>query len=613
MIKLPHNMHIHKILLLSGLLLLTTYHLPLTVYADEISINASVDRNSIGLNEQLMLQVNVTGSSSNIPEPKLPALADFNAYSSGRSQNISIVNGKMSSSVNYRYALAPKTSGKFVIPPVTVEFGGKTFQTSPINIEVTAQSAAPAAAPQGQAPPGGGQAPAGVPVKDLFVTAGVNKGSVYVNEQVIYTFKFFRKIRLLANPNYVGPGFSGFWTENTPPKNYYTSVDGQKYLVTELSTVLFPTKPSKYTLEAAKLQCSIEDFSPSDPSSDAFFQSFFGGGKNVVLQTNPVTLNVLPLPDANKPGDFGGVVGQYTISSQLDRNSAKTNEAVTLSVTISGAGNIKSITEPKISGLSDFRKYETVSSLSTSNTDNVLKGSKTFKTVLVAQTAGQKMIPPIAFSFFDPEKKSYRTITAPAVNLTVKQGPAGQSPQVPASMNTSGSVKVLNSDIRYIKTLKKWKDASADFYGSPLFMVVNSLPFLALAGSFLFIKWREKLSGNVAYARRLKASPAAKKYLKKAKLLMKPEHACDFYSAISRSLVEYIAHKMNCSPDGLIFTDISSILSKKSVPVETINRIKEMLDECDMARFAPTQVTGEMMADIYDSAVDIIGKLEKKL
>lgn len=589
--------------LLPLLILLSASIFPLPAYAEEVSITASIDRNVIGLDEQAVLRIQISGSASNLPQPRLPDIPDFTFYSRGQSQNYSIINGQTSQSLTLNYAIAPKKTGKFTIPPVTLDYNGKTYQTSPIELEVTA-SAASAAAQAGSASAG--------QKKNLAVAASVDKSTVYVNQQVVFSFKFYRNINLMSNPEYYLPNFNGFWPEQTTLKNYHTSLDGQQYLCHEWSTVLFPSKTGSLVIGPGTLKVGIEDVSQNnDPFGDDFFRNFFGGGRVVQLQSKQVSLTVLPLPDEGKPRDFNGAVGQYNISASVDRSNITTSEAVSLSVTVSGTGNLKTVLEPKYTIPADFRKYETVSSLNTSIENGVLKGSKTFKTVLVPQTPGRKTIPPVSLSYFDPVQKRYRTETTKEIVLNVKQGAgAAAAVQMPLS---SGGVKVLSSDIRYLKQAKKWKTASAPLHGSALFITFNVLPFLALAGSFVMVKWREKLSGDVAYARRLKASPVARKYLKKAHSLMSPDKSANFHAAISRALVEYIGNRANVSPDGLIFADIARILSSKGVKEESVSLFKSILDECDMARFAPAAVSVEMMNSVYDKAVDLIGKLEKNL
>jgi len=575
----------------------------------DVTVSAAVNTTTVALDEQLVLQVDVAGAATNIGSPTLPPLPDFSVYSAGTSQNMSLVNGSFSSSMSFRYALVPKSPGKYTIPPITLQHDGKTYQTQPISVEIVAAGKAPAANAS-RAAPDRAVPEQGKGGKSLFVTATVDKPTAYVNEQVTYSFRFYRRIRLLSNPQYVPANFSGFWTEDVPPRNYYATIDGQQYLVTEVKTLLFPTRPGAFNLGNASLQCKIEDFNHGDTFSDDFFQSFFSGGKTQVVQTSPLSITVVPLPVAGKPNNFSGAVGQLKVASSLDRADTKTNEPVTLSITVAGTGNIKTLSAPALPDWPDFRKYETVSSLNISKDGDVAQGSKVFKTVIVPQTPGKKTLPPVSFSFFDPARKNYVTAMTPALVLNVQPGPA--VPSVRGVTEPLSEVTVVNRDIRYIKNLVRWETYRGPLYRNGWFLALNALPLVLLMLTFGYVKRQERLNSDVAYARRLKASSTAKKYLKEARALSAGGTPSDFHGAVSRALLEYIAHKANVSAEGLTFAAIVDILRKRNVSNTTIGSVKTVLEECDLVRFAPAGASTDLSRTL-EIAAALIGQLEKEL
>ncbi|MBN1621538.1 MAG: protein BatD [Endomicrobiales bacterium] len=579
------------------------------VYAQGIKISASVNKNVITIDDQLVLEVTVEGSSSNIPEPDIPDISDFTVYSSGRSQNVSIINGQVSSSINFKYVMVPNKAVKTSIPPITLNYNGKTYQTQRILIEVLPSGKPTPQQPQ-QTPQqqrNHPQALAPAEERDLFVTADVDKTNVYVNEQIVYTFRFIRRpaARLLSEPRYTPTDFSGFWADALPQKDYNTKIGEQRYIVSELKTLLFPTKSGEFVIKEASLACQVPDFSSRD-----FFSSFFSMGKTKVLQTKPITVNVKPLPEKDKPKLFNGAVGQYAISASIDKKSVKTNEPVTLSITIKGTGNVKTINDPHLPDWPDFKKYETVGSVEINKDNDILSGSKTFKTVIVPQTPGRKNIAPVKFSFFDPKIKSYKTIQTPGFQIEVKPG---ETVSPSATEERFSQIKMVAKDIRFIKDLKKWETFSGYIYERMWFKLLVIIPISLFLFIFIYMKWQEKLNKDVAFARKIRASGTAKKYLRKAKKLLNLKTSMDFYSALSRALLEYIANKTNVSADGLTLSTISEILTSRKVNPETIAQIKDILDECDMARFAPTKVNEEMMKQVYDKASVTISQLEREL
>jgi len=284
---------------------------PVILPAQTISITANVDKNRLALDDQLVFQVTVSGDVSNLPAPTLPGIQGFTAYSRGTSQNVSFVNGRVSSSVTYNYALVPQSPGTFTIGSVILRYKNQEYKSEPITVEVvkSQQSAA-----QGQPASGQQQATTASKGRNIFITTSLDKKTAYVGEQITLSFKFYRNINIMSNPNYVAPNTTGFWAEDLPPQlQYYANVDGSRYVVVEIRTALFPTSPGRYTIGEAQLQCSVSNFSPDD-----FFGGFFSQGNTQVLKSNPIIVNVLPLPEAGKPPDFSGAVGSYRIKTNLE-------------------------------------------------------------------------------------------------------------------------------------------------------------------------------------------------------------------------------------------------------------------------------------------------------
>jgi len=452
------------------LLLLFLILLPSRSFA-QISISASLSRDTVSLNEPVELNVTVSGEVKNISEPDIPELENFTVSGSGRSQNISIVNGKMSSSFTFSYYLYPKKTGEFTIPPVSVRYGGKTFSTNPLKIKVVESRERAFASPSQR----GGT---GQKMPDIFVESEVDKTKAFVGEQITYTFRLFRRVRLLRNPSYQAPDFSGFIVEDLPPnKNYRTNVNGYEYIVTEVKYGLFPVKSGEIAIGRSKIEVTVDDIF----SSDDFFDSFFSTGKRKVLASDPLNIKVLPLP-AGKPDRFSGGVGVFDLQAELEKNSVRQGEPVTLTVKISGRGDPRPIEAPNLEGLTNFRVYETVSSVDISKDNYIVRGAKIFKTPVIPQISGEVVIPSFEFAYFDIEKKEYKILRSKPLILNVK--PSKKSVQSETAP-VSSQLQVVREDIRYIKD-KPGKKAEKPIYrikgfwyfqGIPLYLWIVSIAY----------------------------------------------------------------------------------------------------------------------------------------
>ncbi|MFQ3676047.1 MAG: BatD family protein, partial [Endomicrobiia bacterium] len=477
----------------------------------EISISASVDKNVVSLNDQLTLQVVISGNVNNLPNPTLPDLTDFQVYSSGRSQNISIINGQISSTVSFNYILSPRKIGNFTINPVSINYQGKIYQTQPINVQVVQ-------AQQKQ-----------LPVQNnvyrgdsrgLFIETVVDKNNVYVNEQITLTFRFYTKVNLLSQPQYTAPDTTGFVVEDLPPqRNYYTTINNERYYVSEIKTALFPTTPGKYTIGPATVRCMIEDFDREDFFSDRFFSRFFSSGKEVVLKSNPITITVLPLPPNS---ESSGAVGEYNIKSVVDKTTVESGQTIMFNVEISGTGNIKSVILPKemieSSLKSNFVVFDPITSFDVTKENYVVKGKKVFQIPISPITAGQVEIPSLKYTYFSPKEKSYKSVYSQPIRITVL--PSKNVDVKSDNLLTKtfqNQTKLEIKDIRYIKLKMKLSDT--DFNVRRWFFV-QTLPLISFVVFLFYRIYNKKFYSDI---KKIRFSRAYKNFKTKIKKINKQQ------------------------------------------------------------------------------------------
>ena len=592
-------------------------------YAGDISISADVDRRQIALDGQLMLTITVSGSMANIPQPTIPSLDGFTAYSSGRSQNLSIMNGQVNSSVTFTYALVPNDTGDYTIGPFSIDYEGDTYSTDTINVKVT-----PRSTPQPQAPSYAAtdeyeqRATSDTQqTKELFIETYVDKLRAYVNEQITLTFAFYQAVNLFQNPRYSAPQATGFWTEDMPPQNkYYKMINGRKYLVTEIKTALFATSPGEFTIGSATLEATVEDverFFSRRSSFDIFNNdpfSMFRRGKPIVLTTDPIIVEILPLPHEGKPANFKGDVGILDITANIDKDSVEENQPVTLTIKIKGQGNIKTISSPTIPEASDVKLYDSASSENISKDNYVVQGEKIFEKLIIPKRPGAISIGPIEYSFFDTSKKRYieKKISPIIINASEAEdkGPAESHIFLPGL--TKEEIKLLEKDISYIKTNPVvLRPRRAYQYKNKIFILLNILPLLILIFLYIHDSHKRRLLTNVGYARSRRAKGVASKRLKKARQIMLKENTKEFCAEIHKSVIEYVADRLNIPHASITKDLLEEKLKTKGISDPVIQEIREFFSICDMARFAAARFTKEDMQATITRATDIISALER--
>lgn len=575
-----------------------------------VSIQMSLDQSRIGTNETAVLTVAISAAGQKqLPEPKLPPLPQFDIMPAGSSTNLQVINGQVSYAQTYNYILTPKEVGTFPIYAASAVVNGTRYESNTLSLEVVK-----GAARSQTASPSGGDG--GVSSKDLFLRAEVDKRNPYVDEQVTLSVKFFRAIKLLSNPDYVPPQTPGFWTTDIPPqKQYYQTVDGRDYFVVEVRTGLFPTAPGKLTIGSARVTAAVPDRSRRrnrDPLS--LFDDMFQQGANVEVTSSPVTVDVRPLPTDGKPAEFSGGVGDYKISAAIDKKDVEVNEAVNLSVKITGQGNIKSIPEPTLPVLDGFRVEKGASDFKISNLDNQMGGMKTFEYVLIPRLSGTQTIGPITLNYFDPAKRAYQSQGTEPMTLTVRQGELTTGAEIPYNMVSGQTLDLKATDIRFIKTegTHLYRKGRV-LLTSPLFITFLALPLAALVGGMIDVKRRRRLSTDIGYARLRRADAVAKKRLKKAAELLAGTNDAAFYAEISGMVLQYIADKFNLSAQGLTTDRVDELLKEASASDSLREETLNVVRLADFGRFAGgagAEVTKEML---FEKVRNVIIGLEGSL
>ncbi|OIO32630.1 MAG: hypothetical protein AUJ70_05180, partial [Candidatus Omnitrophica bacterium CG1_02_40_15] len=480
-------------------------------YAEDMSISADVDRQEVTLADQVTLTITVSGNVSNIPQPSIPDLKGFTAYSSGKSQNLSIINGQVSSSISFTYILVPSDTGDYTLGPFTINYNGKVYSTGPINIKVLPRNA------QQQAYPNQQQSQSTEPEeqnsqpqhgKELFIEAYVDKLMAYVNEQITLTFAVYQAVNLFENPVYNPPSTTGFWAEDMPPqKKYYKVIDGTKYLVTEIKTALFATGPGEFTIGPARLEATVEDIDKfiSKNPFDIFDQdpfSMFKRGKPIILTTDPIKIEIAPLPEQNKPADFKGDVGDFDISLSVDKNTIEENQPLSLKIKIKGKGNIKTISSPNMPEIQDVKFYESGNSENISKANYMIQGEKIFEKMIIPKKVGNFTLGPIEYNYFDPVLKDYKHKRIDPVVISVtksKEEPVEKTTFVPAA--TKEEIQLFKKDIAYIKISPARFNSRSNFlYRNKIFLLINILPLFILAGLYLYGLYMDRLKTDIGYA-----------------------------------------------------------------------------------------------------------------
>ncbi len=568
---------------------------------------ATASKNPVASGEAFQITFSIDGAESGF---QVPDLSDFNVLSGpNATQSMQIINGAMSQSVYYSYSVSAKKEGKFTIGSASIISGGKRIESNSLTIVVT--KGAPAAKGQQQ----GSQGPAGG--ENLYVKTSVSKSKVFEGEQVVLIHKIYTRINLIGFQGAKIPSYTGFWSQDVPGTSNYTItkevVNGSQYSVVEFKkTFLFAQRSGTLTIDPIEVDCVVRQ--QSSRKQDPW--SLFGPTIEDVaykLKGQSIKVEVMPLPEAGKPGSFSGAVGLFTLKAKINKEKVRTNEAINLNVTVSGKGNINLIDPPKIAPPHDMESYDPKPSENFSVNAAGVEGMKSNEYVLIPRYRGNYKIEPAEFSYFDPEKKSYFTLRTPEFNIQVDKADGDTSTSGRMTVTNRNEVSVIGSDIRYIKTgtfpLMK---TGEHFFGTPWFYLWLVMPVVFFILFLLLRKKHLKENSNIQLVKSRKATKMAQKRLANAKTHLQGNNKESFYEEIFRALYGYLGDKLSMPVSDLSKESIASALGQRSVSENTVQQLLATISACEFARYASSASSGDLKG-IYEQSILLITKLEEEI
>ncbi len=532
--------------------------------------------------------------------------------STSTQSSFQMVNGHTSSStsITYTYILSAKKNGNFTIPAARVTVDGKTITSSELHIKVAGEAQSGQQNHQNQQSSTGEVRAAGSSISgsDLFIKVTASKQHVREQEPILLTYKVYTLVGL-TQLNGKMADLKSFYTREVPlPQEKQFKIEtlnGKPYrTVTWQQYVMFPQATGKLEVPSLTYEgIVVQQNRNIDP-----FEAFFNGGSGYVevkkqIKAPGITIQVDPLPQ--RPANFSGGVGKYNISATLEKTDVKANDPVKLRVVVSGVGNMKLLKQPQVQFPKDFDSYDAKVTDKTQLTTHGLEGSIIYDFLAVPRHQGEYEIPTIEYVYFDTQANQYKTVHTEPFKLHVAKGSGSSS----TAYTGQEDIKQLNSDIHYIKTGSTSQHAVDDFFfGSTSYWI--SLIVLVLGFISLFIIFRQRAieRADVMKQRAGKANKVATKRLKKAAKLLKEGKQGEFYDEVLRALWGYVGDKLSMPVEQLSRENISQQLTEHNVSEETVRQFIGALDECEYARYAPGDATGNMNK-VYDMAMTAITQI----
>ena len=599
-------------------------------FAEDVVFQAQAPKQVIvGRPFQLTYTVNQRSRDLRAPE-----FTDFDLLAgpyTSTSSSTSFVNGHRTSSFSqtYTYTLMAQREGTYTIQPATVKVDGEQVQSNGVRITVLPadqpqQQSNSAAVQQSEGRSNSQQPTANSQSNsdNLFVRTIASKTRVHEQEALMITYKlYFANVDVAQLTNNTKlPEFTGFLKQDLDQGEIQTQLEhynGRNYQTAVLyRTILYPQHSGDITIDPAKFEAVLRVQTRQQVRS--IFDDFFGSYTNVtrMLTAPGVTIHVAALP-SGKPAGFSGGVGKFSLTPSISQTELQTNDAVTIKLDITGAGNMKLLKTPAIDWPEGFEPYDPKVTNNFNTTTAGVSGTKSIEYLAIPRSPGEYTIPAVRFSYFDIEDQAYRTLSSPEYTIHVKRGANeptanGQEP-IAVSYTQKEDIKQLGTDIRYIDTKQpkkqtansQWLIANSQFIW--LFYAVPTLIALLL---LIILRKQIRENADITRVRYKRANKVAQRRLKAAAKALKANDRDAFYAAIEQAAWTYLSDRLSIPTAELNKDNIASLLSSKGVSDQLIGEVNAVLSTAEFARYAPS--TDHAMDDLYTATTNLIDNLENE-
>ena len=515
----------------------------------------------------------------------------------GPSQSVNIsstsINGRSTSSeeLTMTYVLSATKTGTFTSPPASATIGGHQVKSNSLTVNVIAgeeRVEAPTAS-----------------ANNFFIHVTASKRRVSYGEPFLLTYKVcwhpdlpipsVDDLKLDLQDVYMLP-YNDTQRKSLRAENIggrmMKTIDWKQYVV-------YPQKSGTLHIPSLTVQGYLTEVirDPFDP----FMNMTHEIPRQLTTQSLDITVDDLP----QRPANYSGGVGHFSISGTLEPSKVKENTPVTLTITISGHGNLKMLRQPDITFPQGFDVYDPKQSENFTLTPEGLDGTITFEYIAVPQKRGNYDIPAASLTYFDTNAHDYRTIQTAPFPLEVLKGDGTTG----SIQDFTGEKNDDTGDIHAIRTGKENTAKAGSFFATSLYFILMAAVILLFIIVLIILRMRMNSQTDAVQARRKRANKVAVRKLRKAAKLMRDGKAADFYDETLRALWGYVGDKLNIPVSELSRENISQRLAERGVGQEVTDSFIAAIDECEFVRYAPGDSQGNMNR-VYEKSVTAIEQIE---
>jgi hypothetical protein len=532
-------------------------------------------------------------------------IAQFNPQRAGSGSSMQTIGGRTTISYSENYVIVAEKPGTMVLPPVTVVVDGKTYETNAVEVTVAA--------------------PGTTDRLELEVT--VSDTRCYVGQPIVLEVRWIVKAQV-KDAAFEVPVFKSddFYIEDLPgassayartetsihgvPVQVYENretIKGMEAAIVSFGKVLLPKRAGQITLEPVTVSTSMVT---GRVRTGEFLNPVRVNYERFSVASDPIALEVLPLPQAGRPEGFYGLVGRYTISASATPTEVSVGDPITLTVRIGGNPYLKPVRWPDLEAVAALANHFKIPSEKASPV--VENGQKVFTQTVRARDDRVREIPPIPLAYFDPEAGDYVVAQTASIPLKVAA----------AKVLTSADIEGLgaSSVARRVQALRE--GLSANYYGpevlenqafspmaalaSPGYAALWSLPLLGLIGSIAFRLATRTSAESVARKRRRQAASTAVRQIRRVATAEESER----HDLLAAALRGYVGDRFDRAAGSLTADDCHGVVLAVTDDADLAERFRERIAESEAARYASIGVSID--AGQVEEAIELVRRVEEK-
>lgn len=382
---------INKLIRLSALLV----GLLVTSLASAQQIEVNVDRTELARGETLTFTIRVFDQRQGMQLDLTPLTENFDVLGTRTSSQIRSVNGNVESWTDYIVTLFPLTEGELEIPSLQIN----NSSTDPITVSVVNEG------------PRSNQSS-----EELFLEVEVNKESVYVQEQLLFTVRLYYTINGIRNPQ-----FTELEMEDTviqligSPNQYERLIDGVRYGVYEKRYVIFPQRSGPLEIPDILFRGEV-----TDGSSNFVFRNL--NTRRVTAFIDGLTIDVKERPEAARDSQFWLPVSNLTLEESFDTDisNLQVGDSIVRTVTLVAEGVDGAVLPPfSNTDIEGANLYPDPAEIDRTFVDGEIIGTRTEQTTIVATQGGMIEIPEIVIPWWNVNTDQLEATVVPATRLQI--------------------------------------------------------------------------------------------------------------------------------------------------------------------------------------------------